>query len=296
MEKASHRALGYTTAIAQAIFYSMMGIFSKLLYATGLDAQQVTFLRFAFTVVILGIVLILWRKHALISRQAAVYVQSIFFFLSAITYLLAVQYMNAGRVTVVFYTFPAVGAILDVAFFHAKLTWRVAFALALSVLGVFFISNVLLPGAVAISPLGVVFSVASCITFAIYSVLIQKTARVESSFTVTLTLSLVSLAASTVFFFPEIGATLGIDLYQAALVIGLAVISTILPIALFIVAIRYIGATKASILSLAETPASLFLAWIILGETLTIWQGIGTVLIVAAILVVTIKSKDAQEA
>ena len=54
-----------------------------------------------------------------------------------------------------------------------------------------------------------------------------------------------------------------------------------------------IGSTKAAILSLIETPASLFLAWLILGETLSVIQLVGAVVIVASVLVITLKGKDA---
>lgn len=291
----SSNFIGYATAIIQAIFYSTMGIFGKLLYATGLDAQQVMILRFLCTVAFLGALLLVWRKYPLFSKQAALYLQSAFFFVSAWTYLLAVEHMNAGLVTVVFYTFPAVVAVLDVIFFHARLTWRILLALALSAVGIVFISGLLEPGIIYIEPMGMAFAVISCLGFAVYSILIQRTARVDSSFTSTFSLGAVGLAASLVFFAPEVPATFeGIDLYQIGLASGLAIIATILPIVLYIVSIRYIGATKASILSLIETPASLFLCWLILGETLSAWQFVGVICIVVALLVITVKTADAK--
>lgn len=294
--KASSSVVGYSTAIIQAVFYSMMGIFGRLMYATGLDAQQVMVLRFSCTVVFLGAVLIVWRKHKLISRQPAVYVQSIAFFLSAWTYLLAVEHMaSAGLTTVIFYTYPAVVALLNIFFFHEKMSWRIAVALILSFIGIFFISGIL-DGGVSVSPLGLFFAVASCLLFAIYSVLIQKTARVDSSFTATFSLSAVSLVASLVLFAPELPTMLPlINGYNLLLASGLAIISTILPIVLYIVAVKHIGATKAAILGLSETPASLFFAWLILGEMLTMWQAIGAVCVIASILVVTLKFGTKKE-
>lgn len=290
--KLSGTAIGYITAIIQAITYATIGIFGKFLYAVGLDAQQVVVLRFAFTVLFLGVMLMVWRKHKLISRQPALYVQSIFFFVSAWLYFLAVENMNAGLVTVVFYTFPCVVAVLNVFVMHEKLTGRTLLALALSVVGVVFISGVLGGGDV-VDPLGIAFALASCLAFSVYSVLIQKTARVDSSFTATFTLSLVSLMFALIVFFPELPAIPQfINLNVVLLCGGLAIIATIAPIVLYIVAVRYIGATKASIISLAETPASLAMAWMILGETLTIWQGVGSILIMAAILVITIKAGE----
>ena len=77
--KASANLIGYSTAIIQAILYSTMGIFGKLLYATGLDSSQAMILRMGFTVVYLGALLLIWRKHRLFSRHKETYIQSAFF-------------------------------------------------------------------------------------------------------------------------------------------------------------------------------------------------------------------------
>ena len=50
-------------------------------------------------------------------------------------------------------------------------------------------------------------------------------------------------------------------------------------------------APKASLISTSETPFSLLFAYLILGEVLTISQGIGCALIVASILAATMPSK-----
>ena len=40
------QAVGFAFAVLQAVLYSTMGILGKLLYATGMDSQQVVILRF----------------------------------------------------------------------------------------------------------------------------------------------------------------------------------------------------------------------------------------------------------
>ena len=67
----------------------------------------------------------------------------------------------------------------------------------------------------------------------------------------------------------------------------MALLNTIAPIVLYIVAIKRIGGTMASLISISETPFSLFFAFLILGETLTAWQAAGALLIVAGIVLVT---------
>lgn len=290
----SAHAVGYIAAIIQAVLYATMGIFAKLLYECGLSAQLVMVLRFSCTVLFLGLFILFFHGRKFISHQPAVYVQSIFFFLSAWLYFLAVERINAGLATVLFYTFPAIVAVMNVFVFHEKITARVIIALALSLCGIILISGLLAPEQSAIDPLGVIFAIAACTSFAIYSVLIQKTSRTESSFTATFTISLVCLAASLVLFAGELGGLAHIGIKEFALGSGLAILATILPIVLYIFAIARIGATKASILSIIETPSSLLLAWLILGETIDVFQGIGALLVVIATLSVTVKPKEGE--
>ncbi len=295
----SATTLGYAAGIAQAVLYATMGIFGKLLYACGLSAQLVMIMRFGCTIVFLGLFIAFFHERKFLSRQPAVYIQSIFFFLSAWLYFLSVEHMNAGLATVIFYTYPAAVAIMNVFAFHERLTWRVITALALSLVGIVFISGAFAPEGVSIDPLGIFFAIVACIAFATYSVLVQKTARVESPFTATFSISLVCLVASLVLFNGELAGLSSIGFYEIALGSALAILSTIAPIVLFIYAIGRIGATKASIVSIAETPSSLLLAFIVLGETINGFQAIGSLLVIAAILVVTLKTtkepaKDSQ--
>ena len=96
MDKAQSQAAGYIAGIIQAVLYATMAIFAKLLYEAGLDAQLVMVLRFICTVIFLGLYILLFHERKFISRQPAVYVQSIFFFLSAWLYFLAVERISAG--------------------------------------------------------------------------------------------------------------------------------------------------------------------------------------------------------
>lgn len=294
MNGLSAHALGYVAGIVQAVLYSTMGIFGKLLYACGLTPQHVMVLRFVCTVFFLGLFILVFHGRKFISRQPAVYVQSVFFFLSAWMYFLAVERISAGLATVLFYTFPAIVALINVFAFHERLTARVVIALALSLAGIVLISGLLSPSSQTLDPLGIAFAIGACVSFAIYSVLIQKTARAESSFTATFTISLVSLVASLALFAPELPGLAHVGWQEISLASGLAILATILPIVLYIYAIGRIGATKASIISIVETPSSLLLAWLILGETIDVLQGIGALLVVISILVVTVKPRGKE--
>lgn len=280
------RVLGYVLAVAQAVLYSTMGIFGKLLYATGMNAQEVVILRFLCTTVLLGIFMLIWRKESLVSRQPAVYAQAVFYFASAFLYFFAVERLNAGIVTVLFYLYPAMVAGINLAVFHEKISALVAAALVLSIMGLMLVSGIT-AGELKLDPVGLVLAIASALAFAIYTVLIQVTGRTEGSFTVTFTLSWTSLAASCIIFAPSVPTMLSLTPYQVAIGCVIALANTILPVVFYIHAVKRIGGTESSLIGISETPFSLFFAFIILGETINAVEGAGIVLIVASIVLIT---------
>lgn len=283
------RAVGILFAVLQAIMYSTMGIFGKLLNGMGFDSSQVMVLRFVSTSVLLGLFMVVWHRERLIAFSKPVLLQALFFFLSAWFYFLTVEHLaSAGMATVIFYLFPAVVAIVNVTLFGEKFSWTAALALVLAIGGTICVSGALIPGAVALNALGICFGILSCVSFAIYTILIQRNKSPEGTFTVTFTIVLLSTLASLVVFAPSLPPLVATSTWQAwALGAAMALLNTIAPIVLYIVAIKRIGGTMASLISISETPFSLFFAFLILGETLTAWQAAGALLIVAGIILVT---------
>ena len=287
MDDRRTQVIGGLLAVLQAVLYSTMGIFGKLLYATGMDSQQVVILRFVCSTVLLGAFMLVWRKEPLVSRQKTVYLQAVFYFASAFLYFFAVERLNAGITTVFFYLYPAMVAGINLIVFHEHISAAVAVALVLSIMGLVLISG-MATGQLSIDPIGLAFALASALAFAIYTVLIQVTGRTEGSFTVTFTLSWTSLLASCVIFAPSVPALFHLNAYQVLIGCIMALACTILPVVLYIQAIKRIGGTKTSLIGISETPSSLLLAFLILGETIAPIEGVGIVLIVVSVVAITI--------
>jgi len=69
-----------------------------------------------------------------------------------------------------------------------------------------------------------------------------------------------------------------------ALVLALSLLSTALPITLFLVGIRHVGAGRAAILSTIEPVVTVLLAAAVLGERIGALQAVGGALILTGIL------------
>ena len=284
----SYVVIGYLLAVVQAVLYATLSIFGKLLYATGLDSHQVVLLRFLSMTVLLGAFLVIWRRVPLLSMRRSTLIQGAFFFVTALFYLLTVEPLTAGMTTVIFYTFPAVVAVINVVAFKERFSAAIAIALILAFAGLVLVSG-MVAGGIVLDALGIAYGIISCVCFAIYTVLIQRLGRDESPLTSTFTIALIGLAASCVVFAPSVPTLLELDANQVALACGMGLLSTILPVVIYIEAIKRIGGTKAALISISETPFTLALAFIILGEVLTTQQTIGSILIIASVAVVSIE-------
>ncbi len=284
----SYVVIGYLLAVVQAVLYATLSIFGKLLYATGLDSHQVVLLRFLSMTVLLGAFLVIWRRVPLLSMRRSTLIQGAFFFVTALFYLLTVEHLTAGMTTVIFYTFPAVVAVINVVVFKERFSAAIAIALILAFAGLVLVSG-MVAGGIVLDALGIAYGIISCVCFAIYTVLIQRLGRDESPLTSTFTIALIGLAASCVVFAPSVPTLLELDANQVALACGMGLLSTILPVVIYIEAIKRIGGTKAALISISETPFTLALAFIILGEVLTTQQTIGSILIIASVAVVSIE-------
>ena len=287
--------IGYLIAVIQAILYAGMGVIGKFLYGTGLNPEQVTAIRFIGAVLIVGVVLIIRRKP-FFSRSPLVYVQALFFAASAYLYLVSVDYLTAGLATVIFYTYPAVVALMAVFALHERLTIRTVAALVLAMVGIVLISGILAPQELQLSALGIVLAVSASIAFAIYMIVGQKTVAKDEQLTLTFTMSAVSALLCIVLFPAQLPPLLGMTPVQWGMSFAIALLCTVLPVFLLLAAIKRIGSTKASLISILETPFSLLLAFAVLGETLTGMQGAGCLLVVASIVVTTLPSRAAKAA
>lgn len=289
-------ALGYAFAVMQAVLYSTMGIVCKFMLGTGMTTQQVMLLRFVFTVVLLGAFLLVWRKQRLFSRNPLTWLMGVLFFFSAYLYYVGVDMLTAGMATVIYFVYPAVVAILGIFVFHEKFSARLVVVIVLVLGGIFCISEVYLPGKAVLDPVGIGITIFACVCFALYTVAVQwigqhakllaKGERPDGPLTTTFDVAIVCLIISLVVFSDQVPSLLTLNPVQISCGAYMAIFNTIVPLFLFALAIERIGATKTSLIGTSETPCSLFLAWLLLGEVASAGQLVGAALIVIAVVLV----------
>lgn len=293
------RVIGYALAIAQAILYSTMGVACKFLYGTGLSTGQVVSLRYFGTALVLGALLLIWRKYPLFSRRPIVYVQGFFFVLCTILYYLSVRELTANVATVLFYAYPPMVALMAAIVFKERPSARTIVALAISMFGIILLSGIIagILGTenIAFSPLGVVYGIGSCVAFAIYNIIGQMAVgKKDGPLTMTFSMCVVGVVMCVIAYPADIPTLISVSPTQLGVALFMVVFNTIIPVVMLLEAIKRIGATITSLIGISETPFAVMFAFVILGETLTGMQVAGSILVVLSILMVTLPSKKAK--
>lgn len=270
------------------MLFATSGVLARYSYQTGLSPQQITALRFFGTFAVVAITLVVSGRHRFVSRRPLVYVQGVLFAVSNYLYLFAVSELSAGLATVIFFAYPALVALLAVPVYRERLGARTVAAIVLALAGIVLISGVLSAGTGRLFPIGLVFAVTGMIGIGLYALLGQKAVQHDHPLTITSTVTLISSIIAVAVFPTALSALTVMSGQQWLFAGAIAVFSAALPVVMQRAAIQRIGASKASLIGVLETPVALLFAYLALGEILTSNQVIGSVLVVASVLAITV--------
>lgn len=208
------------------------------------------------------------------------------------TYFKTISLTNVATAILLEYLAPVIVLAVSVAFLGHRFTWALPAGVALSVLGCAFVVGAVGGEGLVVSPAGVAWGLSSAVFFAGYS-LMGSIAAVRFRPYTTL---VYGLAFASVFWLLWLGPTTILSLFTdvgtAAAVLSMAVVSTIVPFAAFLAALKIIAPTNATVTSTVEPFIAGIGAWVLFAESLTVAQLFGGVLVVAAILVVQLPERE----
>ncbi len=208
------------------------------------------------------------------------------------TYFKAISLTGVATAILLEYLAPVVVLLVGVAFLGHRFTWSLPAGIALSVLGCALVVGAFGSSASAVSAEGVAWGLLAAVFFATYS-LMGGVAAVRFSPYTTL---MYGLGFASAFWLAVLGPGPVVSLFAqpqtAVAVLLMAVVGTIVPFASFLAALRDIPPTNATVTSTVEPAIAGVGAFLLFGESLTVLQLLGGVLVVAAIAVVQLPQKD----
>jgi drug/metabolite transporter (DMT)-like permease len=280
------RSSGTILCLASAAAFGAMGIFGKLAYDEGATVGTLLTARFGLAAVLFWVMARPSELRALRLRDVAIALGlgAVGYAAQAGCYFSALQRIDASLLALVLYTFPAMVAAAAIALGRERVDGRKLVALTMASGGLSFV--VAGAGAGALEPVGVALALAAAVIYTTYILVgdgVSRRVPARMLSTLVCTGAAATLAAGS--------AALG-ELRPGDVTVAgwgwlgcLAVVSTVVSISLLFAGLRRVGPTTASILSTLEPVATVVLAFLAFGETLSGVQLAGGALVIAAVLV-----------
>lgn len=292
----SRKIVGIAFALIAAIGFSTKAILVKLAYSEGVDAITLLALRMAFSVPFFLVAALFssTRQHhsplTLQDKLAVVGLGLIGYYLASLLDFLGLQTISAGLERLILFLYPTMVVLISALIFKRATGRSVLTALLISYAGIAMVflhdMQVLQPSVLRGSAL--VF--ASALAYAIYLVgaapLIAKIGTTRFTAYVML-VACVACLLQFAFTHPFADLQLPSGIY--GLSISMAVISTVIPAFLLAEAMDRIGSTYTAMIGSVGPVSTIYLAYLFLGEQLSLIQAIGSVFVLAGVLVVSLK-------
>lgn len=272
---------GVVATLVSASAFGLMPVFAFYAYGTGMSVTTLLLLRFAIAAaVFLGWLGLRGRLGRLTGRQWATLalLGGGMYAAQSLLYFTAVQRIAPALAVLLLYLYPGLVSVLSAVVERTRMSWSVVGPILVSLAGLTLVVGRLDAG---LDLLGVLAAVGAAVTYAFYIVL---GSRVSASLSPAVTTAYLTMFATGSF--ALLGLALGgLDLGFAPAGWGwaaaVAIVSTVLAIALFFVGATTLGPVRASILSMLEPVVAVLAAWLLLGGTLSWPQLAGGAVVLA---------------
>jgi len=290
--------LGVIFALLAAVGFSAKAILVKLAYLDHVDAITLLALRMAFSVpFFIGIAIWAWMRHAEpLGTQDKLLVLAlglVGYYLSSYLDFLGLQYITAGLERLILFLYPTMTVILTALLYKRPIGGRVLVAMALSYGGIALVfvnaAGVREGGSVVLGTLLVFLSTLSYSTYLVGAG--HAIARIGTARFTAYAMVVASAASLLQFGITRPLSALDLPLRVYELSIGMALFSTVLPVFLLSYAIRRIGSGSASLIGSIGPVSTIGMAYVFLGEQLSLLKIIGAALVLAGVLIVSLNSK-----
>ena len=286
--------LGAVYVILSAVLFGTMPLLARIAYAHGSNAYTVAFGRFFFGSILLGIAAALapdCRIRLEKGQLPALLKLSVPYALVPILLYVSYNYIDSGMATTLHFTYPVAVMLIMALFCKARLDAKQIVCAVLCVGGMALLYT---PNG-QVNLLGSLLAVASGLVFAVYIVLLGKSAARELhalalafwiSLLSALEIGLIALLSGKLVF--------RLDAAGWAAEAVLALFATVFALVLFQKGVFLCGEVKASLLSTFEPLTGIVIGVVVFHEVLTVKEGIGMLSILAATVLLVLPSKRAE--
>ena len=285
---------GYGYASLSAITFGTIPLFSIPVMEAGMELPSVLIYRFAFgCLFMMGF--LLWRRQNLHSKWGdglRIAFLSLMYSVSAVALFSSYEYMPGGVATTLLFSYPVWTEVLLILFYHEKVTLRIVIAIVCAIIGVFFLGGIRQTGGIK-SMLGVVLAMLSGLLYAIYMVIfphmrVSKLPALKVNFYIFFIamLFLILYSSFTTGGVQKIG-----DSRSLISLVLLGLVPTTFSNVTLVRSLTLIDSASVAILGAFEPLTAMTIGITLMGEPLTMTALIGSVLIIASVLILITKGR-----
>lgn len=294
--KISKSTKGYFLALLAGTTWGAMGIFVRVLQMYGFDSMTISAYRPCFAIIIYVLInlikdpkcfktdikgLILFAFYGIVALDG-MFISSSY----------AVQYIGVSTASVLLFINPIIVMILSYFIFNEELTVKKILALFLSIIGCILVVRAYKVEVFKVNLEGILWGLFSGVAVALQNIL-GKIYMKKYEYKTMLIYSFLFGAIFLCFFTSPVRLVKEIvNIKSLASIIGVSIVATLIPSISITKSLNYIEAGKSSIIAGVEPLVACILAFIIFGEVFEFPQFIGMILIIVAILILQLKSKN----
>ena len=289
----SNYRLGLWLALLAAAGFSGKAIFVKLSYGVAsVDAVTLLALRLVYSLPVF-----IWvafrRKGPTLSapdRLMLCVLGLLGFYGASILDFLGLQYISAGLERLILFTYPTLTVLIGVLFLGKGMSRREVGALILSYVGIglAFVHDLQVAGDTDAVILGGALVFGSSLSYAFYLAGSAPAIKRLGAMRFSALAAIVSTGAALLHQavsqpFSAYLQPLPVHVYA----LGMALLSTVMPVFAQSAAIARIGPSRAVLIGTIGPILTIFLSWLVLDESISMSQMVGTALVMAGVLLVT---------
>lgn len=290
--------MGYLYALLAALLFGANGSLAKLIIEAGLSPMQLTQFRTLGTAVLAGVILLITDRKAFRMRPRQLLILAVLGVVGVAllqwTYAAAIELLPVGIALLLEYTAVLMVALFAFFVFRERVKPRIWVAIALVLAGLAVVAQV---WASDLNPIGVLLAVAAAVTLAFYFLVGERQVGRTSPMAVafwTMTFATAfwalfsgwwELTPATFTTAMQVGGEAGsLVLPLIVPLVVTVVLGSFAPFLLSFNALKHLSATAAGIVASSEVLFAFVVAWLWLGEQLTLVQVAGAAVVLAGIV------------
>jgi drug/metabolite transporter (DMT)-like permease len=274
---------GAVLVFAAAAGFGTIGIFGEVAAAIDLELSTLLPVRFGLATLVVAVLVAVrgWARPTSRDDWSVTLALGVVYTAMTLCYFVSLRYLTAGLATVVLYTYPAMVVALSTAFLDEAITTRKVLALALATAGVGLVVGTDTAGA---EPIGVALALGAAACYAVYTTGSRGVSARLAPRALMLGVLVGTTASMVVYGVVDGGLALPAGGEEWGVVLGMVVVSTVLPLLLFYEGVSRLEASRVGVVSTVEPVVTVTLGAVLLDEQVTVFVVAGGALVLGAVV------------